>query len=97
MKIKSTAKAFHNNIFEISEQEAKRLIEKQKNYECEEKQLFIVSLPDPISRKYLAIDNSTEECYVETFDIKEDAYIWLLGLKEAEPLQKAEEELKEWY
>ena len=93
MEIKSVAKVIHSNIFEISNAEAKQLIDKKGNYSCEEKQLFIVSE----GSNYLAIDNSSGECFVEEFKIKDDAYIWLFGLKEAEPLQTAEEKLKEWY
>ena len=94
MEIKTTAKAFHTNIFEISEREANRLINKKDGYTCEEKQLFIVR---DINHITTAIDNSTGECFVETFKNENDAYIWLLGLKEAEPLHEAEEKLEGWY
>ncbi len=94
MQIKSVAKAIHCNIFEISNAEAKKLIDKKVNYSCEEKQLFVVR---NICHITTAIDNSSGECHVETFSNENDAYIWLLGLKEAEPLQAAEDKLNEWY
>ncbi len=94
MEIKTTAKAFHTNIFEISEKEGHRLIDKRCNYTCEEKQLFIVRNTCHITT---AIDNSTGECFVEVFTSENDAYIWLLGLKEVEPLHEAEEKLESWY
>lgn len=94
MKIKSIAKLLHDNIYEITEAEANRLIDKKSNYDCEERQLFIVCYDDS---RFMAIDNSSGECYVESFRNKDDACIWLLGLKEAEPLHAAEEKLQEWY
>lgn len=94
MKIKSVLKAFHEVILEISENAANQLIQKKEKYACEEKHLFIVKLDN---NQCIAIDNTTGECFVETFRNKNDAYIWLLGLKEAEPLKAAEEKLKEWY
>ena len=94
MEIKTVAKAFHTNIFEISNKEAKRLIDKKENYTCTEKQLFIVR---NVARISTAIDNTTGECFVEVFRNENDAYIWLLGLKEAEPLHAAENKFDGWY
>lgn len=94
MKIKSTAKAFYEVILEISVDSANQLIQKKEKYTCEEKQLFIIRREN---KQCTAIDNSTGECFVESFSNENDAYIWLLGLKEAEPLKAAEEKLKEWY
>lgn len=92
MEIKGPAKMVYSTIFEISEAEADRLIDKKEPYECDEKQLFIVRKKDQI----VAIDNTTDGCYVQTFSSESDAYIWLLNLKDALLLKNAEEKLIEW-
>ena len=98
MEIKSIAKIVNNTIYTINEQEAERIINKfdTKDYTCEEKGLFISDKVDPGSKKWVAIDNTSGDCFVEEFEIYDDAIIWLLGLKEAEPLQAAEK-TSFWY
>lgn len=96
LKIKSIAQAFHYNIFELDEAEANRLIDKHLNkesYSCEEKSLFIIKHKDGT---VTGLDNTTGDCYCEDFKIESDAFIWLLGLKEVEPLHAAEE-IEGWW
>lgn len=91
------AKYFHETIFEIRTEEYEALLLKfeNKNFECEDRQLFIVNHND---ETYTAIDNRSGDFFHEDFTIEEDAYIWLLDLKCAEVLQRAENKgLEEWW
>lgn len=84
-------KGFFDTIFEINETELEALMKRFDNKECTscDKQLYIYQ--EPATKKYIAIDNTSGDMYMEEFTIKEDAYIFLLGLKASEVLQKAEE------
>lgn len=84
-------KAFYCTIFELSKEEFKNLTSRWYKEECTEcdKQLFIYD--DWKNNKVVAIDNSDGQMYIEEFKVKCDAYIWLIGLKDSEELQKAEE------
>ena len=92
------AKYFHETIFELRTEEYNVLLSKfedNKNFECEDKQLFIVNHND---ETYTAIDNRSGDFFHEDFTIEEDAYIWLLDLKCAEVLWRAENKgLEEWW
>ena len=84
------AKFIHNSIFEITKDELDGLLEKKElglNFKCEEKQLFVFEKDEGL---YVAIDNRSGDFFHEDFTIEEDAYIWLLDLKCAEVLQRAE-------
>lgn len=95
IKVKSIAKIVHDTIFELTEKDAAKLINKhdKEPYCCEERSLFIVKNPDGT---FTGIDNTTGDCYCEDFKIESDAFIWLLGLKEVEPLHIAEE-IEGWW
>lgn len=90
-------KMFNAPIYSITAEEATVLIEKlEKNIEfkCEERQLYVVIHE---LDKITAIDNTTGCCFCEEFKILTDAYIWLLELKEAEPLHEVEKNCKAWW
>lgn len=63
-------------------------------YSEEDLNLFVYY--DPDVKKYLAIDNTEGIFLIEEFTKVKDAYIWLLRLKPAHILQKAEEK-EFWY
>ena len=90
-------KHIHETIVKISKEELQALIAKRENQQpfttCE---CLLFLYYDPTCKKYLAVDNQLGNLFIEEFKIKEDAFIWLLGLKEAEPLQKAEEQSFWW-
>lgn len=96
---KKINKIFNCTIFELTEEEATRLIDKQVQGEkfcCEEKSLFIVrNLDGSAPGSITAIDNSTGDCFCEEFNTEQDAYIWLLGLATEDALHGAE--AKEWW
>ena len=46
-----------------------------------------------VSSGYLAVDNSTGECYVEEFDTEKQVHEWLLGNEKSEILTEGEEDL----
>lgn len=58
-------------------------------YSEEDLNLFIYV--DLKNKRYIAVDNIGGCLLVEEFTFKNDAYIWLLGLKPSHVLQKAEE------
>lgn len=84
-------KTFHYTIFELSKEEFRNIASRWYKEECTEcdKQLFIYD--DYKNNKFVAIDNSDGQMFIEEFTKRADAYIWLLGLKDSEVLQKAEE------
>ena len=84
-------KGFYCTIFEINKEEFERLTTRWFKDECTacEQQLYIYHNHE--IDKFIAIDNTIDEMYIEEFKHKEDAYIWLLGLKAVECLQKAED------
>ena len=84
-------KGIYSCIFELNEEEFKSLFSRFYKDECTEcdKQLYLYY--DRKRNKYLAIDNSDGYMYIEEFTIRKDAFIWLFGLQDAGPLQKAEE------
>ena len=77
-------------IYDISKEDYNKLslkFENKETFECEEKQLFVFEKDEGL---YVAIDNRSGDFFHEDFTIEEDAYIWLLDLKCAEVLQRAE-------
>lgn len=96
-KIYEPLKAISGIVYKIKRSELSDLQNKfdlKEEFECEEKQLFICH--DDINDRYIAVDNSTGDLFIEDFKNVSDAMIWLLDLKESEPLKAAEEE-KYWY
>ena len=91
-------KFIHKYIYSITREEFLALEEKKDNnisFECEEKQLFIMKKRTTTSTggfitRYVAIDNTTGDLFVEDFKLEDDAVIWLLELKCSEVLQEAE-------
>lgn len=83
-------KGIFETVFELTKAEFNALINRWKNEECSncDRQLYIYLVPT--TEKYLAIDNLSGEMFMEEFVILNDAYCWLYGLKEAEPLKEAE-------
>lgn len=89
------AKFIHRYIYSITPEELSVLAskhDKKEKFECEEKQLFICENKD----RYIAIDNTTGDLFVEDFRIEDDAIIWLLDLKCSEVLLEAEKEAYWW-
>lgn len=90
-------KAINGIIYKIKRSELSRLQNKfdlKEEFECEEQQLFICH--DDINDRYIAVDNSTGNLFIEDFKNVNDAMIWLLDLKDSEPLQAVEKE-SYWY
>lgn len=84
------AAIFDEKIYSMNQEEFDRLFLKHENnekYECEEKQLFLFEKDEGL---YIAVDNRSGDFFVEAFTIEEDAIIWLIDLKCAEVLHKAE-------
>lgn len=84
-------RGFHYTIFELTEEEFKSLTSRWYKDRCTEcdKQLYFYY--DYKKQKFVAVDNSDGQMFIEEFTCRNDAYIWLLGLKDSEVLQKAEE------
>lgn len=96
-KIYEPLKAISGIVYKIKRSELSDLQNKfdlNEEFECEEKQLFICY--DEINNIYIAVDNSTGDLFIEDFKNVSDAIIWLLDLKESEPLKAAENE-NYWY
>ena len=81
-----------NQFYFIDEEEFEEIEARKELRLTGDRKLFLLEKDDV----YIAIDNLTGDFYVEEFKIMNDAIIWLSGLKEVEPLQKAEE-MEFWY
>lgn len=84
------AKNIQEIIYELEQEEFDKLFSKFENdekFEYEEEQPYIFKEDEGI---YIAIDNRHGYFFMEEFTIEEDAYIWLIDLKCAEVLQRAE-------
>lgn len=80
---------FNNSIYEIDNEEFEKLLkihDEHKNYTCEQKQLFIMFNDN----KYIAVDNTTGEFYVEEFRSLSAALAYLMNIQDPEPLHEAE-------
>lgn len=87
-------KIINVRVFSITAEELEELKRKQSDgsFTCADRQCFILKTED----KYIAVDNSAGDLFIEEFKYEDDAYIWLSGFKESEPLQAAEQE-NFWY
>ena len=87
-------KIINLRVFNIDAEELETLKHKQADgsFTCADRQCFIHKAED----KYIAVENSSGDLFIEEFKIENDAYIWLAGFKESEPLQAAEQE-DYWY
>lgn len=87
-------KIINLRVFSIDAEELEALKSKQADgsFTCADRQCFIHKAED----KYIAVENSSGELFIEEFKFENDAYIWLAGFKESEPLQAAEQE-DYWY
>ena len=84
------AKIIREIIYNISKEDYNKLslkFENKEEFEYVEKRLFVFEKDEGL---YVAIDNRSGDFFHEDFTIEEDAYIWLIDLKCAEVLQRAE-------
>lgn len=85
----------HRSIYSLTTAELRALVAKRDNnekYECEEKQLFLHF----DGNRFVAIDNTTGDLFMEDFAIENDAIIYLLEYKTSEVLHEAEKESYWW-
>lgn len=87
-------KIINIRVFSIDAEELEELKRKQADgsFTCADRQCFIYKAED----KYIAVENSSGDLFIEEFKYENDAYIWLAGFKESEPLQAVEQE-EYWY
>ena len=88
---------YRNTFYLIDEKELLALNLRRETHTSKPEDLnLFIYIDSTVKREYVAIDNLHGDFFVENFKILNDALIWLSGLKEVEPLQKAEDSSFWW-
>ena len=90
-----TVPSSRHHFFFINKEEYESLLARKDNRYEDDRKLFLLINCKANEKIYTAIDNIAGEFYVEDFTSLNDALVWLMDLKESEPLKKAEEQ--EWW